>query len=379
MKKICNLATIHSKYDTRIFMKECSIAKRYYEVHYITCSTKTDELKDGIHIHGIGSWKSKIARAFFTPFKAYAKAKIIDADVYVLHDPELLLISLLLKKKKNKCVILDCHEWYIQEVKNSQNLPFLLKVLFLFGFCSALRYIVPRLNGVITFSEESVSFFRKYREKNIYLLHNYASATTFKDVRCPDFHRARHILFPGSFFPEVLSIINALVLCKNDVRFILCSKRTISAKDFASILGAQGFSRVDFKMDVSKEELASLRRKCFAGFVIHPSFLKHKECSSNKLFEYMASMLPVIAVVPRGCVFEKCIINNNGHPLGLVVDADPQAIADAIDYLYENKEVARTMGMNGRKAFETKYNFESEADGFLKFLEEVSQSKKSKK
>ena len=100
MKKICNLATIHSKYDTRIFMKECSIAKRYYEVHYITCSTKTDELKDGIHIHGIGSWKSKIARAFFTPFKAYAKAKIIDADVYVLHDPELLLISLLLKKKK---------------------------------------------------------------------------------------------------------------------------------------------------------------------------------------------------------------------------------------------------------------------------------------
>ena len=99
MKNICNLATIHSKYDARIFMKECSIAKRYYEVHYITCSTKTDELKDGIHIHGIGSWKSKIARAFFAPFKAYAKAKIIDADVYMLHDPELLLISLLLKKK----------------------------------------------------------------------------------------------------------------------------------------------------------------------------------------------------------------------------------------------------------------------------------------
>lgn len=93
----------------------------------------------------------------------------------------------------------------------------------------------------------------------------------------------------------------------------------------------------------------------------------------------MASMLPVIAVVPRGCVFEKCVINNDGHPLGLVVDSDPQAIADAIDYLYEHKEVAMTMGMNGRKAFETKYNFESEADGFLKFLEEVSQSKNQNK
>ena len=35
--------------------------------------------------------------------------------------------------------------------------------------------------------------------------------------------------------------------------------------------------------------------------------------------------------------------------------------------------------MNGRKAFETKYNFESKADGFLKFLEEVSQSKNQNK
>ena len=88
--------------------------------------------------------------------------------------------------------------------------------------------------------------------------------------------------------------------------------------------------------------------------------------------------LPSILPGYTGNVFVKNLVNNNDQLLGLVVDADPQAIADAIDYLYENKEVARTMGMNGRKAFETKYNFESEAGGFLKFLEEVSQSKKSK-
>ena len=93
----------------------------------------------------------------------------------------------------------------------------------------------------------------------------------------------------------------------------------------------------------------------------------------------MANGLPSIILEGTNSMWFKNFMNNNGHPFGLVVDSDPQAIADAIDYLYENKEVARMMGMNGRKAFETKYNFESEADGFLKFLEEVSQSKSSSK
>ena len=93
----------------------------------------------------------------------------------------------------------------------------------------------------------------------------------------------------------------------------------------------------------------------------------------------MAMSLPNLCPGFKNNAFIKDLVNNDGHPLGLVVNSDPQSIADAIDYLYENKEVARTMGMNGRKAFETKYNFESEADGFLKFLEEVSQSKNQNK
>ena len=93
----------------------------------------------------------------------------------------------------------------------------------------------------------------------------------------------------------------------------------------------------------------------------------------------MAHAVPLIVVGGTNSTFYKNLAYNNGHPIGLCIESDPQAIADAIDYLYENKEVARTMGMNGRKAFETKYNFESEADGFLKFLEEVSQSKSSNK
>ena len=131
----------------------------------------------------------------------------------------------------------------------------------------------------------------------------------------------------------------------------------------------------------SPEEIQSLSQKCFAGLCLPLPYNLNKNMifSHNKIYEYMAMFLPNICPGYNNNAFIKNLVNNDGHPLGLVVDYDPQAIADAIDYLYENKEVARTMGMNGRKAFETKYNFESEADGFLKFLEEVSQSKNQNK
>jgi len=142
-----------------------------------------------------------------------------------------------------------------------------------------------------------------------------------------------------------------------------------------------GFEKVDYRENVSIEEIQLLSQKCFAGLCIPLPYNLNKNMifSHNKIYEYMAMSLPNICPGFNNNAFIRDLVNNNGHPLGLIVDADPQAIADAIDYLYENKEVARMMGMNGRKAFETKYNFESEAGGFLKFLEEVSQSEKSKK
>jgi len=101
VKKICNLATVHPRDDVRIFRKECCAEASCYEVHYVTCDGRGDELtKEGIRIHGIKKYESKLLRAIFAPFEIYKQARVIDAHIYALHDPELLLIALLLLKKK---------------------------------------------------------------------------------------------------------------------------------------------------------------------------------------------------------------------------------------------------------------------------------------
>ncbi|MFQ5884197.1 MAG: glycosyltransferase family 4 protein [Thermoplasmata archaeon] len=74
----------------------------------------------------------------------------------------------------------------------------------------------------------------------------------------------------------------------------------------------------------------------------------------NKLFEYMAAGVSVVASnfpsIAKVIREEKC---------GLLVDpSGPDDIASKIIHLLENPEEARTMGLNGRKAVEGKYNWD---------------------
>ena len=53
--------------------------------------------------------KSRMARMLLTTKRIYKKSLEQDADIYHLHDPELLPYALKLKRK-SKCVIFDSHE-----------------------------------------------------------------------------------------------------------------------------------------------------------------------------------------------------------------------------------------------------------------------------
>lgn len=95
-----------------------------------------------------------------------------------------------------------------------------------------------------------------------------------------------------------------------------------------------------------------------------PAFLVARG-NAQKIFDYMFASLPIIApsylaigdIVSR----EQC---------GILVDTtNPEAIAQALIFLLENEQEARAMGLRGRKAIETKYNWEIESRKLLKVYE----------
>jgi glycosyltransferase involved in cell wall biosynthesis len=82
----------------------------------------------------------------------------------------------------------------------------------------------------------------------------------------------------------------------------------------------------------------------------------------NRLFEYMASGLAVIA--PQYAREIADIVES--EQCGILVDfEDPEDVARAISFLSENRDQCRAMGARGRRAFESRFNWEDEVEPFL--------------
>jgi glycosyltransferase involved in cell wall biosynthesis len=111
---------------------------------------------------------------------------------------------------------------------------------------------------------------------------------------------------------------------------------------------------IDFepKLRVSDEQLVDLLNRAMA--VVYAPRL---EPFGFAPLEANACGAPVIAVAEGG-VRETIIDGANG----LLVDAEPQAMAQAIDYLRDHPDIARALGANGRQIAEQQWSIEASID-----------------
>lgn len=107
-----------------------------------------------------------------------------------------------------------------------------------------------------------------------------------------------------------------------------------------------------------------------AGLALFQPVLHYSLISSGtarKYFTYMQAGVPMI-----GPVFSEAGKILKEADCGVLVDTcDPRAVAEAIIKLFDNPSEARRLGENGRRAFETRYNWDIEEPKFLRFLDRI--------
>ena len=107
---IAHLTSAHPRDDVRIFQKMCkTLTYSGYRVSLIVGDGCGTDRSGGVEIYDVGVSNGRVNRILATPGRIFTQAIVLGADVYHLHDPELLPIGRKLKLI-GKCVIFDSHE-----------------------------------------------------------------------------------------------------------------------------------------------------------------------------------------------------------------------------------------------------------------------------
>jgi hypothetical protein len=147
--RIAHLTSAHPRFDIRIFLKECrSLALSGHDVSLVVADGYGSELAEGVNIVDVGHLPGRLNRMIRITQRIYRQALELNADVYHLHDPELLPVGLRLKQQGKK-VLFDAHEDVPKQILGKHYLkPWIRKVVSQ-SYAFFERYACSRLDGVI--------------------------------------------------------------------------------------------------------------------------------------------------------------------------------------------------------------------------------------
>lgn len=364
--KIVHLTSAHPRFDIRIYRKECMSLSRVYETYLIVADGLGDEKKDNINIIDVGKPESRNDRLLNASKKVLKAALAINADLYHLHDPELLTIAVHLKKKGCK-VIFDAHEDLPKQILAKPYLNKIsAKIISIFAKYYEI-YICKKLDYIVTATPAIRDKFSKF-SNNVADINNYPLLGELTPLNKEWSCIKDEVVYVGgiSKIRGIEQAVDALSLLKTSTRLNLVGSfgEQITYKNVQNKIGWQFINELG---QLDRSEVKTVLQRSVAGLVTFLPVPNHIDAQPNKMFEYMSAGIPVIG---SNYPLWRSIIEGNN--CGLCVDPEnPIEIAEAIDRLIVDKSLAEQMGKNGIKAVTEKYNWSFEELKLLSLYKEL--------
>jgi glycosyltransferase involved in cell wall biosynthesis len=364
--KIAHLTSVHPRHDTRIFHKMCkSVAATGYSVTLVVADGKGSEVTDSISVQDIGKPRGRVDRMWSTANRVGREAMLLNADLFHLHDPELMPVGLKLKRL-GKRVIFDAHEDLPLQLlgKPYLNRPARRIVSGLMAHYES--YACRRFDGVIAATPFIREKFLRINPNtldinNFPLLHELESNTEWGN-------KQKEVCYVGgiSAVRGITELTKAMSIVNSGARLNLAglfSERCVER----SVKALQGWSSVNELGSLGRQGVREVLGRSIAGLVTFHPMPNHLNAQPNKMFEYMSAGIPVIA--SDFPLWREIIA---GNECGLLVDPHkPEQIASAVDELILDPERAKRMGQNGRRAVEERYNWGAEERKLISFYDNI--------
>lgn len=360
---VCHLSSVHLRTDVRVFYKQCiSLEKAGYKVHLVVADGKRHERKDGVIIHDVGNFESRKARMLRAPFRLLKRALYISADIYQIHDPELIPMAFFLKLLSRKPVIYDIHESYADFFLHKTYLSKWQGILFSHFIRTLEKWALRVLDKGITVTEHISEIYG-----GIPVIHNYPLLAEWKDINMDiERYSSKNICYLGS-----ISIERGIDKILEAIENVDCTLHLAGNYEPPELrdelIKMPGFKKVVEYGYINRQEAFELLSKCAIGLFIIKLYPNNLYNLSTKMLEYMAAGLAILA-------------SNSPSNIELLdaseagIYLDPQnskGISEALNSLLSNPEALKIRGEKGLRYVLDNKSWESEQVKFLKIYEEL--------
>lgn len=368
--RITHLTSVHHPFDTRIFYKEIkSLAAAGYDVSLVAPHHQ-DETVDTIPVRAVPPTSGKLQRILVTGWRVMRAAVQENADVYHIHDPELLVWSQVLRWR-GRTVIYDVHENIAESIRHKTWIHPLLRPL-LAGLYRLLERILTRNMPLILAETSYAPDYRWHRGPQTVILNMPLANQLLAMQQTPAPQPT--VGYVGDVKPWRGSrvTLEALALLKQrglSVAWECVGQMTEAHRqEMMQFIRQHDLQGVRLHGRLRPEQWHPLMARCHIGLAVladHPNYVSSYP---TKLFEYMALGLPVIT---SGFPLYREIVDGAGCGLTLNHPDDAHELAGAIDYLLQHPQEAAAMGQRGRQAVQERFRWDVEAQKLVDFYAQV--------
>jgi glycosyltransferase involved in cell wall biosynthesis len=358
--KVLHVTTLHPARDVRIFGKECrTLAEAGHEVH-LAAPLAAAESVDGVSIEplgfvGVQTGPAGLSRRLRA---ALAAAKASGAELFHLHEPELLPLALWLKAGGSR-VLYDAHEDTPVQVATLGDGGLAGRSLGV-GWTAGLAVLGRVVDGVIAATPRVAERFPSAKTVVVRNFPLVEEAEAFAGP--PQAQRPRELLYLGGVTVDrgARELVQAIELVP-EATIVLAGR--VQPPALAQELR---HDRIQLAGWLDRPRVAEALRRARAGLLVLQPRRAYVESLPVKMFEYMAAGIPFVAS-------DFSLWRELADGCGLFVDpGDPRAIAAAIERLLDDPDEAKRLGARGRELVRETYNWEHEAERLLALYERLS-------
>ncbi len=370
--KICHVTSAHPPEDGRIFRRACvSAALAGYETYLVEPGESYE--KNGVHIIGIGKpgISGRLYRMTCFAKKAYTAAEKVDADLYQLHDLELLPYALKLKRKGKK-VVFDSHENYAEQIRNKAYLPVFLAKILAVLFIRYSKRIYSKIDGLTYPGTGEPSEVFDGLCKNVVPTDNLPWLSELYDRYDPSVQKERNTACYIGGLEEPRGITQ-IVKAAYQAKCKLYLAGPFSTVEYRNTLEQmKEYSCVEYLGILDRDGIKDLLLKSSIGLCMLLNVGQYYKMRNlpTKIYEYMSMGLPVVINdSPFNKEFlQSTMIGKTADPL------DVEQSAHAIRTLLDDETLQTECCANGREAIRTRYCWDKEQGNLLNLYEKLLKS-----